>query len=284
MKAFLSTFFLVLPFVLNGQFYALIHSKPKLDPDFRAVINEAIAQGYGLPSLRHQSLMNDIVVGLKNDGIWSELDYFAIYAHDGAEEFGWINWIDPTGPKASVVGSPVYTSANGYEETNSADYVDLNWATTDGTNVSNSSVTFGVYVDHRATLGFSNLAGAVDGAGRGTAIQVRNSNTERVSANTNLSAIEVGNTARGEGTWVVTQEFGDLEFFINGSLEHDFGGGGNFPNLSDDIIVGATRINGSPSGNNGTDFFMKAVFVGGDISNSQVSDLNTTLDAYFSNI
>jgi hypothetical protein len=52
-----------------------------LMPDYQAVLDYATTQGYTLPSSGQQTLQNQLVVDLKDGGIWSKLDTFRVFRY-----------------------------------------------------------------------------------------------------------------------------------------------------------------------------------------------------------
>jgi len=289
MKALLFALIFALPSFCSAQYYGLLYTPADnqitYDPDFDAVISEATAQGYTLPSLPQQALMNQIVIDLKADGIWNKLDFFALFENDGSTQFGWINWVDPTGTKAQHVGSPTWVSNEGYTSLDNANYYDTNFNMAGATQASQTNATAGAYVDHIQTTNNSSfLFGAVNGSNNGTAIRFRSGTSEQFGLNTIGNIYEMGVTARGETTFVLTQTFGDLELFVGGSLEHDFLSTSTITPLSFDLFVGALNFNGTPFGsNNAGDFHIKAFFAGSHLTNAEVADLDAALDSYFQN-
>jgi hypothetical protein len=289
MKVLFFILFFSSPFFCHGQYYGLLYTPSDnqitYDPDFDAVISEATAQGYTLPSLPQQTLMNQIVIDLKAAGIWSKLDFFALFENDASFQFGWINWVDPTGTKAQHVGSPTWVSSEGYTSSDDANYYDTNFNMATAAQASQTNVTAGAYVDHiQTTSNSSFLLGAVNGSNNGTAIRFRSGTSEQFALNTSVNLYDIGVTPRGETTFVLTQTSGDLELFVGGALEHDFLSTSTIPPLGLDIFVGSLNLNGTSFGsNNAGDFHIKAFFAGSHLTNAEVADLDSALDSYFQN-
>lgn len=84
------------------------------DADYQAILDRANILGYSLPSSPTRAIQNQLVIELKNAGIWALLDSFYVCANDGAQNFSLIDWIDPSRAPASVVGSPVFTPEQGW--------------------------------------------------------------------------------------------------------------------------------------------------------------------------
>lgn len=139
------------------------------DSDFQAVIDRATTEGFTLPSTSQQDLMNQLVLDLKALGEWSTLDWFAIYDHDGSEGFNTINWVDPTGTLATIVGTPSWSSDSGYTGSSSGSYINLNWSPSDGPNLTQNAGSFGYFLQNTNSITGSNgIGGSWISSNRGT--------------------------------------------------------------------------------------------------------------------
>jgi hypothetical protein len=112
------------------------------DADYQAVLNYATTQGYTLPSSGQQTLQNQLVVDLKDGGIWSKLDTFAVFATDGNSDFALIDWIRLT--QYTAVNSPTFTADEGFTGNGTSSYIDTNWnPNTQGVNYTQNDACFG---------------------------------------------------------------------------------------------------------------------------------------------
>jgi hypothetical protein len=102
------------------------------DADYQAVLNYATTQGYTLPSSGQQALQNQLVLDLKNGGIWSKLDTFGVFATDGDSDFALIDWIRLS--DYTAVNSPTFTTNDGFSGNGTSAYIDTNFNPTIGTN------------------------------------------------------------------------------------------------------------------------------------------------------
>jgi hypothetical protein len=57
-------------------------------------------------------LQNQLVVDLKDGGIWSKLDTFAVFATDGDSDFALIDWIRLS--DYTAFNSPTFTTNQGF--------------------------------------------------------------------------------------------------------------------------------------------------------------------------
>jgi hypothetical protein len=95
------------------------------DADYLAVLNYATTQGYTLPSSGQQVKQNQLVVDLKDGGIWSKLDTFGVFATDGDSDFALIDWIRLS--DYTAVNSPTFTTNQGFTGDGTSSYIDTNY-------------------------------------------------------------------------------------------------------------------------------------------------------------
>jgi hypothetical protein len=113
------------------------------DPDYQAILDYATTQGYTLPSVSQQTLQNQLVVDLKDAGIWNKLDTFGVFATDGDSDFALIDWIRLT--DYTAVNSPTFTTNQGYKGNGVTSYINGNFNDTNVINYSQNSASIGVY-------------------------------------------------------------------------------------------------------------------------------------------
>jgi hypothetical protein len=112
------------------------------DADYQAVLNYATTQGYTLPSSGQQTLQNQLVVDLKDGGIWSKLDTFGVFATDGDSDFALIDWKRLS--DYTAVNSPTFTTNEGFTGNGTSSYIDTNWnPNTQGVNYTQNDACFG---------------------------------------------------------------------------------------------------------------------------------------------
>jgi len=115
------------------------------DADYKAVLNYAKTQGYTLPSASQQGLQNQLVIDLKDAGVWSKLDLFYVFATDGDSDFASINWKDPNSHEITEVNSPAFTTNLGFSSDGVSSHLDTNFnLSTDGTNYNQNDL--GIFV------------------------------------------------------------------------------------------------------------------------------------------
>jgi hypothetical protein len=115
------------------------------DADYQAVLDYGTTQGYTLPSASQQLLQNQLVVDLKDGGIWDKLDTFAVFATDGDSDFALIDWINLS--DYTAYNSPTFTTNQGFTGNGSSAYIDSNFnAFTNGINYSLNSASIGGFM------------------------------------------------------------------------------------------------------------------------------------------
>jgi len=98
------------------------------DADYQAVLDYATTQGYSLPSEGYQTLQNNLIVSLKDEGIWGLIDHLQVYPNDASgNDFATINWINPDmGHNAIQVNGPILSKHYGFTNDGATEYVNTN--------------------------------------------------------------------------------------------------------------------------------------------------------------
>ena len=86
-------------------------------PEYKAIIDYAISQGYVLPTKQQQFLQNQLVKRGLTNGWWAEHDVFYCRLNNGSEDFSLINWIDPGNYTSTLGGDAAWTSNSGIKGT-----------------------------------------------------------------------------------------------------------------------------------------------------------------------
>jgi len=133
------------------------------DSDYQAVLDFATSEGITLPSENQQILQNQLVLDLKSNGIWSNLDAFGVLATDGDSDFALIDWVRLITMTAN--SSPTFATNLGYTGNGTSSFIDTFFSVSDGTNYQLSDSSFGAYYNNvltRTNKGFG--MGFRDGA------------------------------------------------------------------------------------------------------------------------
>ena len=168
---------------------------PAFDEDYQAVLDYATTQGYTLPSSGQQILQNQLVVDLKDGGIWSKLDTFGVFATDGDSDFALIDWIRLS--DYTAVNSPTFTTDEGFQGDGTSSYINTNFnPATQGVNFANNNAGISLYVKIAPTLGLE-ISGEPN-----SVIRLRNSSSvlQRLNSGSNALA-NINMSGTGVLTW-----------------------------------------------------------------------------------
>jgi hypothetical protein len=128
--------------------HGIIQSSGAFDADYIAILNYATTQGYTLPSAAQRILQNQLVIDLKDGGIWSKLDTFAVFATDGNNNFALIDWKRLS--QYTAVNSPTFSSNGGFTGNGTSNYIDTNFnSSTSGVNYTLNNAGRFFWVDNR---------------------------------------------------------------------------------------------------------------------------------------
>jgi hypothetical protein len=131
---------------INKTIFTSAGEGSSFDEDYQAVLDYATTQvpPYTLPSLSQQVLQNQLVIDLKDAGIWSKLDTFAVFATDGDSDFALIDWKRLS--QYTAVNSPTFTTNEGFKGNGVSAYLNNNFnPTTNGVNYTQNDASRYVY-------------------------------------------------------------------------------------------------------------------------------------------
>jgi len=157
--------FLLIPIIASGQITSKI--LPSLKPPSERIAlaayeaeSEAIFAAMGTtPDATRKLLINDLVKGLKDDGIWSKLDFLYLLASH-AENSSLLNWINPGTFDATNVHETAFEVDRGYTGDGANDYLDTNWnPNSDGINYTLNYASLGAYVRSISLSGVQDMGG-----------------------------------------------------------------------------------------------------------------------------
>jgi hypothetical protein len=180
------------------------------DPDYQAILDYATTQGYTLPSAGQQTLQNQLVVDLKEAGIWSKLDTFAVFATDGNSDFALIDWKRLS--QYTAVNSPTFTTNGGFTGNGTSSYIDTNYnASLNATNYSLNNASRFYWVDNRSST--SNPNWEDNGAGRSIS---GNNNSTLVRINSDTTSMNSAVNLQSDGFKSINRtSSSNLEIFNN---------------------------------------------------------------------
>jgi hypothetical protein len=117
----------------TNQNWSFTDGGSAIDSDYQNVLNFATSEGDTLPSLAQQELQNQVVLSLKNKGLWSKKDAFGLFATNGNVDFALICWKRLI--KMTAFNSPSFSANAGFTGNGSSSYISTNFIpATDGVN------------------------------------------------------------------------------------------------------------------------------------------------------
>ena len=115
--------------------------------EYQRIINEGVANGFDLPTLRQQRVHNAIVLLLISSGIWDLLDVFYIFANNGGSGYASINWKNPSKYLLQLIDSPTFTTNKGFQGNGSSSYINTGYSPVDNGLLTINDASIGGYVD-----------------------------------------------------------------------------------------------------------------------------------------
>ena len=169
-----------------NDFYSIYYVAT--NSEYQDVLDYADSQGYQRPSYAQQALQDALVGDLKDAGIWSKLDTFAVFATDGDSDFALIDWIRLT--QYTAVNSPTFTVNDGFQGDGTSAYITTNFkASSQGVNYVQDNAGRYYYVDNYISGSF--IEGTIFSSENST--QYANSTSQRINLSNLLnSAVDFG--------------------------------------------------------------------------------------------
>lgn len=248
------------------------------DADYQAVLNYATTQGYTLPSAGQQTLQNQLLVDLKNAGIWNKLDSFRVYATNGSSSYALIDWKRLV--LCTAVNSPTFTTNVGYKGDGTSSYIDSNFTpSTNGVNYTLNSASIFAYVSSVRTSG---QIQAYQGLFFGTSWILLSASTASLGESYVNSMSGVNNGSSGIGFQIVNRTNSTTQnVYYQGNLQ-----GTNSSSASISLPTGSIwdfAANNNSTGTFFSDIGSAIVGYGANLTAEQ-SDFNNAVNAYMTSI
>lgn len=243
-----------------------VWSAASFDADYQAVLDYATTQGYTLPSASQQTLQNQLVVDLKNGGIWSKLDTFGVFATDGDSDFALIDWIRLS--DYTAVNSPTFTANQGFQGDGASSYIDTNYSLDSGSNYdpSNSIGSFGGWTYYTKSSGGNPIVGG--NMSSATVSSIRGGGSDLIMGK------QISDFTLTTGLYYLISDGTNATQYINGNIvssgsTNTQADSENYRGLADSLSYSTDTIS--------------IIFSGGDISNEQ-SDFYNEINTYMTSI
>ena len=249
-----------------------------VDPDYIAILDYATTQGYTLPSESQQILQNKLVVDLKDAGIWSKLDTFAVFATDGDEDFALIDWKTLT--QYTAVNSPTFTTNAGFNGNGTSSYINSNFnPLIDSLYMQTNDASFGMYINTAGTI--TNRGHGNFNTANGAGIYLNPNGTGAVRIWMNSGGVFSGNNLNRVGFYQIDRSSSlNVNYIKNGvqientTIDSTFRPNGNLYFLASLI--------GSSAGDYNNDQ-LSLVYAGSSL-NSEKANFNNAVNTYITSL
>ena len=196
------------------------------------------------PSAAVAGYWNQFVDSCVSQGIWAELDNITVFAtHTNGAGEALINWIDPTGTKATAVSAPTFTASQGFTGDGAADYIDMNMAFSGGTNYAQDDASVFVYSRSSAQVASGAIIGVSDGTR--TMMIVPRHTTDQVYLRMNSASSDNSASTDASGFWGLDRSESDnFDLYKNGTfVENIYVASNGVPTA--DVFVLAINVSGT---------------------------------------
>lgn len=140
---------------------------PALDADAATLIAAMTTE----PDATRQGLIDDLIVGLKTDGVWAELDELWVTAAH-AEQAALLGW--KRAHDLTAVNAPTFTTDRGFTGNGTTSYLNTNFVpSTDGVQYTQNDASMGVYSRTNSQLGRNDMGGRTSSNSGRAYFQVR---------------------------------------------------------------------------------------------------------------
>jgi hypothetical protein len=236
---------------------------------YQAILTDASSRGVIQPSANEKTIQNALVKNLIDDGIWSKLDAFYMFANnitDATGGFALINWKNPSSNYGTSTALPSISAKSGFTGNGSTQFVNLNFNATTGTNFANPNGSFGVWVGTLAAAASPVIAAGIAGNRIRNGSSIIAGSSIATPSYTSNSFLHLNKTS------------GAMISFRNGIST----AGTNATWVADNNSFNILKYNDSPSFGVSQ---VKVAFIGGDLASlaitfyNRISDYITALNA-----
>lgn len=258
---------------------------PGADADTTAWIAAVVTAGgsvSGDNTTGRQKLVNDLIVGLKADGIWTKLDRLWIYAAENSQSA----LIDLKAlDQSSAVGSPTFTTDRGYAGNASSSYINTTYVvSTDAVNYTSSSMHVGIWDNTSRAADNSIITGFYDGGSNLTDLFIYTSLAGPGPLLRPNFVLGTNGTAGSSQGFFLAQQISSTaaEIYYNGSSVGTGGSSAAIVAGSNGFYIGGRNDNGTLAGGT-TDQVSMASF-GGKFSSVEAGKYYTRLRTYMTGV
>jgi hypothetical protein len=237
------------------------------------------------PSATDKNYMNQLIVDLKNYGLWYRLDVLYIFAIGTDSIDALLNWRSPSF-NCTKTNSVPWIAYQGFTPNGSTSYINSNWNPyTSGVNYVLNSASGGVYVrtnptpisgDNNYDMGlFSAGANAIE-------FNIRYYGTNLYFAKLNSTLRITYSNSNSIGFWIDTRKASDSVFVYKNGLLFFKNALVSTGIYSSNLFIGSANNNGSAYGYANKQY--SAVFFGNGFSATDAANISTAINAYMTSI
>lgn len=192
------------------------------DEDYQVILNYAESQGvnYREPSDEVKALQSALIVELKDEGLWDDIDILYVPAGDGLSNFAGINWKNPG--TYQLTGTATYIENQGFSGDGAAEFLETQWIpSVDAVNFTLDECGAFCYVNNNHAAGTKAAFGTRGNGGGGLLGQIilmPEDGSSQHSFSLQNSAPAVGAGVSSNGFYHIRRVAdNDLRLFKNGS-------------------------------------------------------------------
>lgn len=248
--------------------------------ELQHVINRAYAEGFTLPSPSTLSFCDSLITSMKSDGTWALSDVFFNFAYNDTSlsNFSRINWKNPYGALglATVYGGITYLT-DGFKGDGSSAYIDTMY----NPSVIRSNANY--TLNNAGRISVIANAGTISGTNAflegviGSAVNaLRLANTAGHYINQGTTALSPGANMTGSGLKSIMRDSSTNVRLQNGAtITNSVATSTAIPNATQVLFRGSAFW---------VDATMSSYYMGGSLSNTQISNFRTYYNQYLVNI
>jgi hypothetical protein len=173
-----------------GSANAISNSLTIYEPEYKAVLDKAILEGFTLPIDEEKIKQNNLMISLKSSGGYTKADQILVLANTSNANFTRVDWKNPT-RLATLVNAPAFVSGKGLQGGGTS-YIDTNFNPTVGTNkYTQNNASRYVFMDTASGTGVFDGCATTDR----NLIQRNNLSNQRINSNVALTGGAVNYSA-----------------------------------------------------------------------------------------
>lgn len=235
---------------------------PSVGHGYSDLLTQAATQNISAPSSALQALQQRYFQKLDSIGFLANCDYFYVFANDGSEEFGLLNWANPSTFLAKTKKKPEFNAILGFSPGSKKGYIQTDFTPSqDAVKYTANDACLGAYVtglkDENSMVMGSN--GSFD-----SSIKLKHNNIASYRINNSISTT-LNAPADTSGLFVLNRESQKLDFFWRGTIINSVVSFAPYGLPNSELYILARNLNNSAA--NHISYHVSIAFAGGSIKN-----------------